>query len=103
MIKEQIAAQLVWGTDGSGFGARTQIVLTTTQIFTIAQGFWLIESPAVASVTPIFTPDAGTTTISFQAAATSAKFYVVSDGFSWFLSNATGTNTVNITQVKLMF
>jgi hypothetical protein len=104
MIKEQLAQQVVWGVDGGAFGPRSATVLTTGQIFTIPQGFWLVESPAVASVTIVFTPDAGTTTVAYPAAAsTSAKTYVFSDGFSWFLSNATGTNTVNLTQIKTLF
>ena len=102
-VKEQIAALLTWGVDGSSFGPRSATILTTTQVFIIPQGFWMVEQPAVASVSISFTPDAGTTTVVFVAAATSAKTLLFSDGFSWFLTNVTGTNTVNLTQFKGLF
>src|SRR5712671_4834629 len=103
-VKEQIAALLAWGVDGSAFGPRSNVVLTTTQVFIIPQGFWLYEPATTSSVTLSFTPDAGTTTVTFlAAAATTAKTFIFSDGFSWFATNTAAANTITITQVKALF
>jgi hypothetical protein len=101
-VKEQLAALLAYGTDGSAFGARTQLVQTAGQVTTIAQGFWMIELPTANSGGNItFTPDAGTSTVVYLN-GTSAKTQIFSDGFSWFLS-PTAAATYQITQIKAMF
>lgn len=103
-VKEQIAAQLTWGVDGSAFGIRTTVALTTTQVFTISQGFWLVELASAAAQSITFTPDAGATTVTYQAgAATGPKVQIFADGFSWFVANTGTANNVTLTQIKSMF
>jgi hypothetical protein len=103
-VKEQIAALLTYGTDGSAFGARTGVALTTTQVFTISQGFWLVELAGTAAQSITFTPDMGTTTVTYLAgAATGPKTELFADGFSWFVTNVGTASTVTLTQIKAMF
>src|SRR5258708_29730902 len=100
-VREQIAALLTWGVDGSAFGIRTTVALTTTQNFTISQGFWLIELAGTAAQSITFTPDAGTTTITYVAgAATGPKTELFADGFSWFITNVGTASNVTLTQIK---
>ena len=102
-VKEQIAALLTYGTDGSAFGARTAVALTTTQVFTISQGFWIVELPAT-SQSLSFTPDAGATTVTWLAvSAAIQRTQIFVDGFSWFVTNAGTASSVTLTQIKAMF
>jgi hypothetical protein len=105
-VREQIAALLTYGVDGSAFGARTAIALTTTQVFTISQGFWLVELASASGGTQSlnFTPDAGVTTVTYIASgAAQAKAEIFADGFSWFVTNAGTASSVTLTQIKAMF
>jgi hypothetical protein len=104
MIKEQIASLLTYGVDGSAFGARTAVALTTTQVFTISQGFWLVELAGTAAQSITFTPDSGVTTVTYLAgAATGPKTELFADGFSWFIANVGTASNVTLTQIKAMF
>ena len=103
-VKEQIAAQLTWGVDGSAQGIRTTVALTTTQVFAISQGFWLVELAGSAAQSITFTPDAGVTTVTYLAgAATGPKTQMWADGFSWFVANTGTAGNVTLTQIKSMF
>src|SRR5258708_239287 len=104
-VKEQIAALLTWGVDGSAFGIRTTVALTTTQNFTISQGFWLVELAGASGGTQrlAFTPDAGTATITYLAAGAAEKTEIFADGFSWFVTNVGTASSVALTQIKAMF
>jgi len=103
-VKEQLAALLTWGVDGSAFGVRTTVALTTTQNFTISQGFWLVELAGTAAQSITFTPDAGVTTVTYLAgAATGPKTELFADGFSWFVANTGTASNVTLTQIKSMF
>ena len=105
-VREQLALLLTYGTDGSAFGARTAVALTTTQVFTISQGFWLVELATASGGTQTvqFTPDQGTTTITYFSASTgSGKTELFADGFSWFVTNSGTASSVTLTQIKSMF
>ena len=103
-VKEQIAGQLTWGVDGSAFGLRTTSALTTTQVFTISQGFWLVELAGTAAQSITFTPDSGASTVTYLAgAATGPKTQLFADGFSWFVANVGTASNVTLTQIKSMF
>lgn len=100
-VKEQIAGLLAWGVDGAAFGPRTAVALTTTSITSISQGFWLVETLGAGQTSIQFTPDAGTTTVTYIASA--AKTTLYSDGFSWWANNTTTASSVTLTQIKSMF
>lgn len=101
-VKISIGTSLNFGDVGSDFGARTAVGLTTTQLSTLSQGFWLIEAPANSSAAVKYTPDKGTTTITFATGA-SFKALMFSDGFNVWLDAGGTAGTFQVTSIRALF
>lgn len=101
-VKISIGTQLNFGDVGSDFGSRTAVGLTTSQTSVLSQGFWLVEAPANSGAKVAYTPDKGTSTITFATGA-SFKAVVFSDGFNWWIDAGGTAGTFQVTQIKAMF
>lgn len=100
-MRVQVDAQQDFGDAGSFFGDETAVLMTTSQVVTLSQGFWMVKTGDHAQVK--YTPDAGTTTRT--AIGVSSFGCVFSDGFNVFIGTdgTVSAVTTYYTQVKAVF